>query len=444
MIPFLVVAGILVACVVGLLSYRLWRVPGVAPVDEGVDAINVLRDQKRELDSEVASGRMTLEERETRIVELTRRVHEEGLATPSTAKSSSATARSDRITGPISRRRLWLAAAIALIVPVVAIPIYLVIGNPTALDPAMRTAAAAGGHGEMSEEQVMTLLKQLRERLESNPDDARGWTMLGRGLRVVNDFAGSAQAFAKASALQPNDASLLADWADSLGMTQDRNLEGKPRELIMRALQVDPQFPKALALAASVEYAAGKFGAAKGYWTRLLAVLPPDAPSATEVREILAQLDRKTGGGGTVGTAPDPTPPAKSGTTSTAAPRPAPGSPSPAVAAITGTVKIAPSLASKIAPGDVLFIFARAVDGPRMPLAIIRGTAGELPKTFRLDDTMGMSGGPSLSSIAQVKIEARVAKSGDAIPKPGDMRGESAVVSPGMSNVDVVIDKVVQ
>ena len=299
----------------------------------------------------------------------------------------------------------------------------------------------------MSEEQVTTLLKQLRERLESNPDDARGWTMLGRGLRVVNDFAGSAQAFAKASALQPNDASLLADWADSLGMTQDRNLEGKPRELIMRALQVDPQFPKALALAASVEYAAGKFGEAKGYWTRLLAVLPPDAPSATEVREILAQLDRKRGGSVTAGTAPDATPPAKAGTTSTSAPGPAPGSAfagSPAVAAITGTVKIAPSLASKIAPGDVLFIFARAVDGPRMPLAIIRGTAGELPKTFRLDDTMGMSGGPSLSSIAQVKIEARVAKSGDAIPKPGDMRGESAVVSPGMSNVDVVIDKVVQ
>ena len=299
--------------------------------------------------------------------------------------------------------------------PAVAIPIYLVIGNPLALDPAMRTAAApGGGHGDMSEEQVRTLLAQLRERLDSNPDDAKGWTMLGRGLRVVNDFAGSAQAFAKASALVPNDASLLADWADSLGMTQDRSLEGKPRELIMRALQVDPRFPKALALAASVEYAAGKFGEAKRYWTRLLAVLPPDAPSATEVREILAQLDRKTGAA------------------------------TAAVAAINGTVKIAPSLASKIAPGDVLFIFARAVDGPRMPLAIIRTTAGELPKTFRLDDTMGMAGGPSLSSIAQVKIEARVSKNGDAIPKPGDLRGESAVVSPGMSNVDVMIDRVVQ
>ena len=422
MIPFLIGAGALVACVVVLLSYRLWRVPGSAPIDEGVDALNVLRDQKRELDAEVAAGRISIEERETRIVELTRRVHEEGLAmssateAPHARSGSSITAIST--TGAnrrTPRRRAWLAAAIALIVPAVAIPIYLVIGNPMALDPAMRTAAApGGGHGDMSEEQVRTLLAQLRERLDSNPDDAKGWTMLGRGLRVVNDFAGSAQAFAKASALVPNDASLLADWADSLGMTQDRSLEGKPRELIMRALQVDPRFPKALALAASVEYAAGKFGEAKRYWTRLLAVLPPDAPSATEVREILAQLDRKTGAA------------------------------TAAVAAINGTVKIAPSLASKIAPGDVLFIFARAVDGPRMPLAIIRTTAGELPKTFRLDDTMGMAGGPSLSSIAQVKIEARVSKKGDAIPKPGDLRGESAVVSPGMSNVDVMIDRVVQ
>src|SRR5205807_5519435 len=111
------------------------------------------------------------------------------------------------------------------------------------------------GHGEMNEEQIRTILGQLKEKLEKNPNDAKGWTMLGRGLRMVNDFAGSAAAFEKASALGPDDAALLADWADSLGMTQNRNLEGKPRELIQRALKSDPNYPKALALAASVEYA---------------------------------------------------------------------------------------------------------------------------------------------------------------------------------------------
>ena len=439
MVSFLIVAAVMIVAVITTLSYRLWRAPPTIVADESVDAIGVLRDQRRELDSEVAADRMTADERDARVDELTRRVYEEGLLAPTRA--------------PIAhpRRRVWLAASVALMVPLIAIPIYLLIGNPTALDPANRVASAGTGGADMSAEQIRTILDQLKAKLEKTPDDLKGWTMLGRGLRLVNDFAGSAAAFEKANALSPGDASLLAAEADSLAMAQGKNLEGRPRELIQQALVADPKSPKALALAASAEFAQGKLVEARGYWQRLLAAVPPESESANEVREILSQLDARIAarGGAPSGRPSTAALPPSSGlpkSASSSAASSAPGPPvrkSASVAAISGTVRLSPSVAGRVAPGDVLFIFARAVDGPRMPLAIIRSTAADLPRSFKLDDSLAMAGGPALSSVAQVRIEARVSKTGDASPKPGDIRGESIIVTPGMSNVDVVIDKVV-
>ena len=441
MVSFLIVAGVMMVAVIGTLSYRLWRAPRTIVADESVDAIGVLRDQRRELDSEVAADRMTPDERDARVDELTRRVHEEGLLAPTAAP----------IANP--RRRAWLAASVALMVPLIAIPIYLVIGNPTALDPANRVASAGTGGADMSAEQIRVILDQLKAKLEKTPDDLKGWTMLGRGLRLINDFAGSAAAFEKANALSPGDASLLAAEAESLAMAQGKNLDGRPRELIQRALATDPKSPKALALAASAEFAQGKFVEARGYWQRLLASVPPESESANEVREILSQLDARisagggaSSGGSSMAALPPSSGAPKSATSaSSSAVSPAPGptvQKSASVAAITGTVKLSPSLAGKVGSSDVLFIFARAVAGPRMPLAIIRSTAADLPRSFKLDDSLAMAGGPALSSVAQVRIEARVSKTGDASPRSGDMRGESIIVTPGMSNVDVVIDKV--
>ena len=340
---------------------------------------------------------------------------------------------------------MWLAALVTLLVPAIAIPVYLLVGNPTALDPAMRTANnAQGGRGEMTPDQVRTILDQLRAKLEKNPNDVKGWTMLGRGLRLVDDFAGSALAFDKANALAPGSAQLLSDYADSLAMAQGSSLQGRPSELIQQALEADPKYPKALALAAAAEFARGKFVAARGYWQRLLEVVPADSDSANEVRAVLAQLDaRIAGGAGAAPAAAFPAAPASGASSAARSDAGAPIAPVAPIAAISGTVKMSPALASKMAAGDTLFIFARAVDGPRMPLAIIRGSASELPRAFKLDDTLGMAGGPALSSIAQVRIEARVSKSGEAMPKPGDLRGESAVVAPGMSNIEIVIDRVV-
>ncbi|MBK9607817.1 MAG: c-type cytochrome biogenesis protein CcmI [Betaproteobacteria bacterium] len=393
-----------------------------------MDALNVLRDQRNELDEEVAAGRMTEAEREARIAELTRRVHDEGL-TDLVVPAADAQ----------PRRRPWLAAAVAVLVPAIALPVYFMVGTPAALDPAARAPAAANSpHGDFTPEQVRELLAKLKARLEANPTDINGWVMLGRGMQLLNEFPASAAAFAKASALKPDDPGLLADYADSLAMAQNRTLKGKPWELVQQALQIDPRLPKALALAATAEYDEGRFASAKGYWQRLLAVLPPDSEDANEIRTMIAQVD-----GMPAGAAAPALPPVAA-----AAPAaPAPAAPAPAVAAtpgqpgkaITGTVRLAPALAAKAKPGDIVYLFARAAEGSRLPLAIQAFKVSDLPKSYRLDDAEAMSGAPTLASTPRIRVEARVSKSGDARAAPGDLRGESAVIALGATQVNIVI-----
>ncbi len=418
---FWILVSLLVLIAVAILSYRLWRKPASSAVDESVDALNVLRDQRNELDEEVAAGRMSMAERETRIAELTRRVHDEGLTAPATPAAAAH-----------PKRRLWLAIAMTILIPAIAVPVYFLVGTPAALDPVARAPSAApSSHGDFTPEQLRAMLDQLKARLDAKPDDVTGWMMLGRGLQLVNDFAGSAAAFEKAAALNPNDAQLLADYADSLAMSRNSDLSGKPWELIQQALRVNPQLPKALALAASAEFAQGRRESAKGYWQRMLAVIPPDSEDATEIRTMIAQIDGKAAGVAPQGASPAAAPAATAGG----------AAPTAVGKAVTGTVKLAPALAAKVRPDDVLYIFARAPEGSRMPLAIVRVKASELPKQFRLDDTQAMTGERTLSSMPQVRIEARVSKSGDVRPAPGDLRGESALVAPGATNVEIVINE---
>jgi cytochrome c-type biogenesis protein CcmH len=256
--------------------------------------------------------------------------------------------------------------------------------------------------------------------------------MLAKSYKHFGRFEDAAKAYANAlSRLQP-DATLLADYADVLAMAQGQRLQGEPEKLIARALALDPKELKALALAGTAAYERKDYASAVRYWERMLPLVPPDSEDA---RAVKASIDEARGLGGiAAAAAPGPA----------AAPEAAAAPAAATTAGVSGVVKLAPEIAARVAPTDTVFIYARAAEGSRMPLAIVRRQARELPVSFTLDDKSAMAAGAALSKQQHVVIAARVSKSSSATPQPGDFEGRVGPVRNDASGVTVVIDSEVR
>jgi len=378
-----------------------------------VDAnLEVLRGQRREIEADVASGTLPADAKEEALAELVERAGSDLAATPRPADST---------------RRPWITAAVvAVALPLVAFGVYLAQGTPAASDPKLASRAV---DPPLDDKQIVAMVESLAQKVRERPDDVQGWALLARSMGALGRFDESAAAYAHLEKLAPNDAGVLADYADVLGMAQGRSLKGKPYELAKRALAIDPTHKKALALAGTAALDVGDYDSAIRYWQALGKQLPPDSEDAAQVRAIVAEVMTKAAAAGQV--LGKPPPPGNARASSAAS------------ASVSGSVSVAPAMASRIGAGDTLFIFARAENGPRMPLAILRGSAQQLPREFTLDDTQAMSPTMTLSSAAAVRVEARVSRSGNAMPQPGDLVGTSAVVKPGARDVKIVLDKVV-
>ncbi len=379
----------------------------------------MFRDQKRALDAESASGVISEAERNAALAELTRRVAEEADA-PVTTPSP-------------SPRRAWpIALALLIVVPVAAVLLYMRLGNPEAT---LSTANAGMGH-EVSRDQIVTMVDNLARRLKQRPDDADGWILLAHSYQALERFPEAADAYAHAYALIRNDPGLIADYADALAMAQGRKLAGEPTRLVDRALAIDPKQKKALALAATSALEARDLDGSIRYWRRLAAELPAGSDEARRVTDVIAEVEaaKREGKG-------------SSAPSTTAARSDAAAQPQSVIkadaGAISGRVDLSPAFTSRVALSDTVFIFARAADGPRIPLAVLRIPAKELPRNFTLDDSMGMAPSVKLSGANSVVVEARISKSGNAIPQPGDLFGRSAPVKPGASSLAITIDQVV-
>jgi cytochrome c-type biogenesis protein CcmH len=238
---------------------------------------------------------------------------------------------------------------------------------------------------------------------------------------VLGRFPEAVDVYAEAARREPRDAQLLADFADALAMARGQRLEGEPEKLVLRALQIDANNLKALALAGTAAFERQDFKGAAAYWQRMLPLVAPDSRDAQIIGDNIAQATQLAGGK-----------------------PPAPQAAAPQAAALRGTVRIAPALKGKFGPEDTVFIYARAADGPPMPLAVLRRRARELPVQFSLDDSMAMAPGMTLSAHPRVVVTARVSKSGGATPQPGDLQGASAPVASDAVAVTVVIDTLVR
>ena len=273
-----------------------------------------------------------------------------------------------------------------------------------------------------------TLSERLK-RLERTPDDGVGWALLARSFAEAGRHADAASMYEKAMKLIPDDPQLLADYADTLGMLQGRKLDGRPEQLIQQALKIDPSHVKVLMLAGTAAFDQKEFGQAVRYWKQAGANLPVNGTmeARQELLASIAEAEELAAG--------------KSTMVKTSGASPIPNAFGKQDAAISGTVSMAPGLSRKRAPTDTLFIFARGVSGPPMPVAIVRMATQDLPVTFRLDDSNSPMLARRLSEAGEVVIVARFSKSGEAMPKKGDLAGVSRVVRPGASQVAVVIER---
>ncbi|HEV6966243.1 c-type cytochrome biogenesis protein CcmI/CycH, partial [Roseateles sp.] len=288
---------------------------------------------------------------------------------------------------------------------------------PTAAPQAAASAPHALGNDAMA-----GMVQALAERLKAKPDDAEGWAMLARSYTTLGDVAASLPAYAQALKLAPKDAELMADYADALALQQGRRLAGEPLAWVKKALAQDPRQPKALLLAGTEAFDRQDMAAAIRYWEQVVAAGPAGSGLVEQARNGLDDARKAQGGGAA---SPGPAAPAQAQQV--------------AAAKVGGTVRLSPELARDARPDDTVFVFARAAEGPRMPLALVQRRVRDLPLRFELDDSQAMNPAARLSSAQRVVVTARVSRSGQAQPQPGDLEGATQAVALGRSDLDVLI-----
>ena len=192
-----------------------------------------------------------------------------------------------------------MAYGVTAFIPVGAIVLYLIVGNPkavtTAADLQTRPVAAANPSGEMSDAQIAANTQKLADRLKNNPNDVQGWTMLGRSYMMQDRFAEAAAAYEKLTALNANDADAWTDYGEALALANGQNLAGKPSEAINRALKLDPKNQKALALAGSAAFQAKDYKKALEHWQQLLKLLPPGSQELQIITEQITKAKELAG-----------------------------------------------------------------------------------------------------------------------------------------------------
>lgn len=419
--------------------------------------LNELRSQWLELQARQASGASSGEAHDADRAALEQRIVETVIAgeaapaAPGSAASPSVQPQQPAPPAPapvaVSAGRLsgpfWAIAGIFVLV--LAAVGYGWKGSPQAVGtppPGFEQAqgSAPGAPQRTGAEQLDTLVKQLTERLEKSPGDLEGWSLLARSQMTLGRYAEAAAAYQKAMAIKPEDPGLLTDYADALGVLNGRTLEGEPARLLERALKLDPRHVKALVLVGTLEFQRGNYAAAQKRWQEVVTIGPAGDGLVELAREGVAQAQARQGKPAPMAAAPAaPATPAAQASAGVAAPRAAAAAAGPG---ITGTVRLSAALKAQAAPGDVVFIFARAASGGGMPLAILQKRVSDLPATFTLDDTLAMSPAARLSSAQQVVVTARVSKSGQATPQSGDLEGTSPPVAPGARDLVVEISNV--
>jgi cytochrome c-type biogenesis protein CcmH len=397
---FIVIAVLLIGVAVLLVSWPVLRAKNTLSEESSNINLQILREQLQSLELELQAGQINQEQFGFQKTEIEKRTVEEVLNAPKTPLKNQAYDKK-------------LAFVFIIGMPLAILGLYFLLGNPAAIEVAQDPQA----------KQIQEMVTQLEQKLKQDPNNASGWMFLGRSYAVMNRIPEAKMAYQKAIALEPQNADLLADLADLVSF-QNKNINAEAMQYIGQALKINPKNVKALALRGSAYFDQKNYPLAIQDWTSAIKGLGPqdqefarglqasieDAKQQIEV----AKSDKSTNSGKSVISSSQ----------------------------ISGKVSVLAELANQISPEDIVFIYARAENGPRMPVAIMRIKAKELPRDFELNDTQAMSAEMSLSKFTEFTVVARISKSGNAMPQPGDLIGQLEHVKLGTKQLQLVIKSV--
>jgi cytochrome c-type biogenesis protein CcmH len=388
---WLIVAGLILAALAMLVPALLKK---QLPVDDEHQQrnINIARQRLAELEQQLREGVLTQTQFNEQYTELQLILNDDIEAAINAQ--------------PSNQQGRWVIPMLAVLIPCLSLLIYLLLGDTNALSKAELQA-----NESKAAENIAQMIGKLEQRLQQQPDDIEGWKVLGRSYSYLQQYQQAAEVYAKLHNSLPDDTDVQLQYANNLAMSRGGRMTGEPAQLIGEVLEKQPDNATALWLGGVAKAEQGDFKLAKQYWEKLASLLPADSESLQQVQQMLVALDAEL---------------AKN------------------TAAVAGmdiqvAVDIDPALKTKLAANSTVFIYAQAVTGPKMPLAIVRKQLADLPLKLVLNDSMAMQASTHLGQYQQLRIVARVSQSGQAMSQPGDLIGSTELSQPFAQQVASVL-----
>lgn len=407
---FWLIVSVMILIAFAIILPPIWRTYSLNNTDD-LDQrnIKIARERLAELKTNYASGGINQTQYEEQEAEL------------ELALSDDLSIQKQQAISPTQGR--WLVYVLAVVVPCLSMALYFSLGDFGAITRS-REPAAQEAANMPSPEAINGMVAKLAEKLKAEPNNIQGWQMLGRSYKVLKKYPEAVSALSHAYDLAKDSPEVVLQYAEALMLANSNNWAGKPDELIKNVLVQQPENLNALWFAAMATAQQGDKPSAVKYLRKMVGLLPADSPDRKELETLIANAGQESV-------------------------NPAPVNPKTTdgvgKGAVTVEVSLAASLTSQTSPEDTVFVYAQAMSGPKMPLAISKKRVVDLPFTVSLSDADAMLPAMKLSQFKQVRLLARVSKTGSAMPITGDLLGtlENAEIA-RQQNYQIVINESVK